>query len=241
MISKLNRKLSAQGFTIVELMIATSILAIILLMATVIMINVGDIYYKGVSEARAQDTVRSIADDVAQNLQLADQAPMFCPVSTCPTNSTNPTSPDAICIGETRYTYVMYDEIGVQSQSQYHVLWRDQAPSGTCTPVPGFNTSNLAASDPSGLELMTSSGRLTSFSVSLTSPYTVNVGIAYGSDSLLCVNGGSATNDCNNNASSTQLHPPPPNSQILCKGHASQQFCATANLSVTVSQRLTDD
>ena len=54
------------GFTIVELMIATAILSTILLLVTTMMINIGNLYYKGVNQARVQDGVRTLADDVGE-------------------------------------------------------------------------------------------------------------------------------------------------------------------------------
>ncbi len=64
-----------KGFTIIELMIATAVLSTILVMVTVVMVNIGSLYYKGINQARVQDDVRSIADEIIKNIQLNDQPP----------------------------------------------------------------------------------------------------------------------------------------------------------------------
>ncbi len=224
---------TSSGFTIIELMISITVLSVILLMASVIIINVGHLFYKGVSTSRIQDNTRSIADDIAQRLQYTDQVP----------NTGAGSGYMAYCIGETRFTYVLFKQIVTDTP---HVLWRDTLPSGTSSCVPAALNVNPPSSDPKGVELITSNARLTNFSISLSSPYTVNVSLAYGDNDLICDNG--QAGDC----SYIQGESPwiqsliagggalAAKGQITCKGQdVGQQFCATSNLSITVSQRLT--
>src|SRR5665213_2550121 len=77
------KNLNRKAFTIIELMIATSVLSIILLLVTTMMISIGNLYYKGINQARVQDDVRTISDDLSSHLQLSDQAPQpaITPVS----------------------------------------------------------------------------------------------------------------------------------------------------------------
>lgn len=220
------RQLSQKGFTIVELMIATSVLSTILLLVTVIMISIGNLYYKGINQARVQDDVHSIVDEVSQHLELGATI-----------NPTRVTSADgqtiAYCIGDTRYVFTVGEQIGTgldtdgtTHQSQ-HVLWRDKAPAGCPKPSNGFlNSAFLSLIDPSGTELIAPNSRLTNFCVSGTvvgsctpdaPPYTVSVGVAYGSIDLL------------NN---------PANITATCKDSTGDQFCSTANLTSVVAQRL---
>ena len=58
------------GFTIVELMIATTVLSVILLLASVVIIGIGNLFYKGVAQSQTQGDVRTIIDDVSQHLKL---------------------------------------------------------------------------------------------------------------------------------------------------------------------------
>src|SRR5689334_11132650 len=122
------KPLRQKGFTIIELMIATAILSTILLLVTVLMINIGNLYYKGINQARVQDNVRSISDEVAQHLQLGDSF----------SQASGDNSEQAYCVGTVRYTYVIGVQIGkpapgASAPAYQHVLWRDDNPSpGSC-------------------------------------------------------------------------------------------------------------
>ena len=50
-----------KGFTVLELMIATTVFSVMLLLTTTGMIQIGKVYYKGLVTAKTQDTVRSIS------------------------------------------------------------------------------------------------------------------------------------------------------------------------------------
>jgi prepilin-type N-terminal cleavage/methylation domain-containing protein len=163
-------KNSENGFTIIELMIATAVLSTILVLVTTVMVNIGTLYYKGINQSRIQDDVRSITDDIVHNIQLDDQPPKA-------SSEDGPHGEQAFCVGNVRYTYILGVQIGHPAS---HVLWRDQNPTpGSCTPVD--------LTDPTGgNEMIASNSRLTMFSVSTTNPpYTVTVGAAYGDDDLL--------------------------------------------------------
>jgi len=203
---------SERGFTIIELMIATSILSTILVLTTAMMINIGNLYYKGVSQSRIQQNARSITEDISQHLELNGGNV----ISTGPGSST---APQAYCIGTVRYNYILGRQIGSDASKNQvaHVLWRDNVPSGDCS---ALTLAQLNSSTPTdgGTELILSNSRLTAFTITpLTTPYTLSIGVAYGDSDLLT---GSGLN-------------------TLCQGGIGQQFCATAHLTVTVAQRLT--
>lgn len=209
----------SDGFTIVELMIATAVLATMLVMVTVLMINVGNLYYKGINQARVQGSVRNVVDEVAQQLQLS--------------NSFAPAPPDvglpnqqAYCIGTVRFTFITNVQIGHPNP---HILWRDNNPSpGSCSMV-NLMDANLETTDQAnhGTELIPPNSTLTAFCIGTlagatctpdtVSPYTVSVGVAYGDHDLLNLNGINS----------------------VCRGDKGNQFCATANLSTVATQRLT--
>lgn len=240
------------GFTIVELMIATAILSTILVLVTVMMISIGNLYYKGINQARIQDDVRSIADDLSQHLELNDRPPTT-PAPPLPTFGGG-TTVNAYCINTTRYSYV----IGAQVDHQYpgggsifqHVLWRDTITAGTCTPA------NLTATDPSvgtggsnGTELIAPNSRLIAFCVTGVdiignpepacipgnSPFNISVSVAYSDDDLLCSPSAPGAT-CNTAATMNPAYFK--NGDLLCKGHIGDQFCATANLTTAVAQRI---
>lgn len=241
------RNRAEAGFTIIELMIATSVLSVILVLVTILMMSIGNLYYKGINQARTQDNVRSISDELSQHLQLSNQPPAESDSS----NSANKFSNlvvHAYCIDATRYSYVTGEVAGTNLGGTVlqHVLWRDTIPSGAACVA-----ANLTQSDPSattggsnGIELIASQSRLTQFCIgtidpashlcitNTDSPYNIEVGVAYGDYDLLNNASPSSLGDIANN-----LNFP----DALCKGGTGDRFCATAYLDTTVVKRLTND
>ena len=219
------------GFTLIELMIATTVLAVLLLLVTVIISSIGNLYYKGINQARIQDTTRTITNQVSQDLELSNG---FTPTSNVPLpGNMPPAAPEAYCIGNVRYSFVVGAQLGSPTGST-HVIWRDTNPNpaGVCTVASGFPTSPATT----GTELMAPNSRLTAFTIYGTSPYTITVNIAYGDDDLLCSPQHNSTCSSPNN---TMLSAYYRDQDLLCKGRTGQNFCATANLTTTVVQRLT--
>jgi len=221
------------GFTIVELMIATAVLSTILLLVTIVMISIGNLYYKGLSQSRIQNNARSIAEELSQRIELTtNQLPVEVTSSTAPTDGEK-----AVCFGDIRYSYVLYKQIGTATK---HVLWRDETASG-CNPVP-LNVDKPSAG---GTELITAHSRLTALDISVSEPTTITVGVAYGDDDLLCDDGALTPQvDCNFVGVSNHMTLVMNNSQPLvgkfkCKGKIGDQFCATSQLRIIASRRLT--
>lgn len=217
------------GFTIIELMIATSILSTILVMVTVMMVGIGSLFYKGVNQSRVQDTVRSTTEEVGRNLQLTNLSPI-----TGSQAFPGGIQVNAYCIGETGYSYVIGRKIGTSVQ---HVLWRNtQATPGTCLPADLTNANpDHINGGTNGTELITPNSRLKNFSMNTTSPYTVTIGIAYGDDDLFC--SPSVAGSCT--ASSAMTNPADyQHGDLRCKGKAGDQFCSVSSLTTTVVQRL---
>jgi prepilin-type N-terminal cleavage/methylation domain-containing protein len=239
------KPLRQKGFTIIELMIATAVFSTILLMVTVLMINIGNLYYKGVNQARVQDNVRSISDEVSQQLKLGDS---FTPSD--PTKK-GANGEQAYCIGSKRYTYVVGIQISTpqppaaSGTSYRHVLWRDDNPSpGSCSVIddsitPANEAVNLTTQSPStglhGAELIAPRSRLIHFSLIGTSPYSVAVGVAYGDNDLLC--NPSVVGSCASNVAMPNFGDYT-SGNLLCKGNLGRQFCATAKLNTSVVKRL---
>lgn len=224
-------KRQESGFTIIELMIATSILSIILVMVTAMMIGIGNLFYKGVNQARVQDSARSITEDVSHNLQLTNQTPLSSVATTI-----GGVQIQTWCLGSTGYSYVIGRKINSSSQPK-HVLWRNtQAIVGTCRPA------DLSSASPdhinggtNGTELIPPNSRLRNFTIGTVSPYAITVGIVYGDDDLICspLAAGSCT-------ATTAMSPASKyrNGDLRCKGKTGDQFCSVSVLTTTVVQRI---
>lgn len=65
------KRLNARGFTIIELLIATVIFSLILLVVTGSIIQFSKIYYKGVATSKTQEVARTIAEDMARSAQFS--------------------------------------------------------------------------------------------------------------------------------------------------------------------------
>lgn len=219
-----------KGFTIVELMIATSVLSVILLLVSVMMLSIGNLFYKGVNQARVQDNVRSITDDVSQHLKLVG-ASSITPFTGTYFNGGNRYDVSGYCIGSTRYTAIIGHQVGNGPEPNNptifraaHVLWRDTTP--VCGPL-DISQANPLGSGSDGTELIAPGSRLTEFCIGslalsctndVTSPYTLTVSVAFGESDLLSSTPYSITTTCN--------------------GSTGDQYCATAGLSTLVTQRL---
>lgn len=240
------KALRQRGFTIVELMIATAVLSTILLLVTVLMINIGHLYYKGINQARVQSNVRTVTDEVAQQLQLGDS------VTPSPSDQKGAHGEQAYCVGNKRYTYTIGIQIDTSpawapAAAPYrHILWRDDNPSpGSCS-VTGANAVDLTSTQPSpasqnGTELVAPKSRLVSFTIIGASPYNLNVGMAYGDNDLLCSpppGTGTVTDSCKRGSPQMTAEANFTNGKLICKDSEGNEFCATAKLDTTVVRRL---
>src|SRR5690606_2255321 len=90
------------GFTIVELLIATVVFSMVLLVCAFAILHVGRMYYKGMIISRTQDVSRKVIEDVAGAIQFG---PSGNDVVRPGTGTAPAADIRAWCIGTTRYTY----------------------------------------------------------------------------------------------------------------------------------------
>lgn len=153
------------GFTIIELLIATTVFSFILLVTSAAIIAIGRAYYKSLTSSRVQETARSVMDDVSRSLQFSSNPPL--------TNENFENSlTRARCFGSDRYTYVLDQRVGGGA----HGLYRDKKTESVCEPNTAFT---------GGQELLGESMRLLQFDVSGTDPFQVEIRVAYGDNDLL--------------------------------------------------------
>lgn len=219
-ISKLPQKQTA-GFTIVELMIATLVFSVILIVITSGIISLTNQYYKGITSSKTQSEARGLMDAITQDIQLSPTSGLGV-VGTQAGGSVS-----YFCTGTHLYRFVLGQQLvdgppnGVLHQSN-HVLVESQIGGTGCASDPGNFPATMSSND---RELMAPGMRLESLSVQDVTPsgststlWRVNIRVLSGDDDLFV--------------------PTPPDATSLCKGGSGGQFCAISELTTTVEQRL---
>ncbi len=100
----MKQRINNKGFTIIELLIATVIFSVILLVITGAIVQFGRMYYRGVIQARTQDVARAISQDIGQTVMFSRGAPATAQQGTTPVWVT--------CVGNKRYTYIKGEQVG---------------------------------------------------------------------------------------------------------------------------------
>ena len=216
-----------KGFTIVELLIATTVFSIIMLTALTGFLEIGRLFYKGVSATNTQTIANQVSQDILGNFTTAG-------------NVSGPNSGNGYtyyCIGNTRYTYDIGYEVS-SSASPNHAapaggngssggnfgLLRDVMPGSSACGAPcndqvptSCPTSTVKFNNPT--ELLGDKMRIDAFSVqpgsSTPNFYNLSIVIAYGDDDRL--------------AYTTPNDP----STVYCAGNSSNQFCAVSQITTS--------
>lgn len=209
------RPAKQRGFTILELLMATAVFSVVLLLVTSGIMQITRVYYKGVTEANTQSTARTIIDTVSQAIQFSGGDVTLTPAS--PT----PGADYAFCVGTQQFTYRLgwqvengHDNANNQT---WHALVQDSI-AGTCG---GAGTMpDLTQQTIDGRDLVGEHMRLSDLDVELVGQnmYRVRVKVVYGENDIL------------NN---------PTASDVSCKGQqAGSAFCSVAELSTIVVKRV---
>lgn len=166
--------LNQKGFTIAELMIATLVFSVVLLIATTSIIEVGHTYYKGINEANTQDTARTIMENIGQAIQFGGG-------TITATQTAQPGTMQQFCVGNQQYSYDLGAQLvtGTPGSGQTNASVR-------VTNLPACNSSSTPQTG--GTELLAPRMRISDLSVTpLTdgTSYRIHVKVAYGDDDLL--------------------------------------------------------
>jgi type II secretory pathway pseudopilin PulG len=215
---------SSAGFTIVELMIATLVFSMILLVVTTGIIQFTKSYYRGANVAKTQDAARSIIDNISQSIQYGNTNIVI----------NNAGTPQYICAGGYKFIFtkgIKYEGGTPVSANAGMFLVAD--PVGTCL-----------VSDPlpsGGRQLLNRNMRLTNVAVAEVDPargiYSVAVTVAYGDNDLLCNRTVAST--CLPTATTlSNVALTSAGANVRCKQQAGSEYCAVSTLSTTVKKRL---
>lgn len=217
-------KQMAGGFTIVELMVATMVFSVILLVVTVGVIKLTAAYYKGVNSSTTQNVTRNVIDTISQALQFSGG--YFGAANLTATTGT-------YCIGNQQFDFVLGRE---QPNDVAHALYQSPSSPGACSPK--------AFTAGSSHDLLGSGNRLVKLQITTPNPgrpnlYAVAVKVAYGvtrgNTDLYCAPV-SVSGSCSSSSQFTlaQLASP----DLVCRSQIGSQFCVVTELSTTVLSRV---
>ncbi|HSX18180.1 MAG TPA: prepilin-type N-terminal cleavage/methylation domain-containing protein [Candidatus Saccharimonadales bacterium] len=207
---------NTKGFTLPELLIATAIFAVVVLVALTSFLTIGRLFYKGVTITQSQDALRSIMSDVTNGIQRAKNGEVTITAS-CGVNCTY------YCISGTRYTALLGPVTGTQTNRPMtpagFSLLKD-TPSSCPAPFP-FTAAGSIYQLNEATELLGNGVWLRQFGIANPSTdfYNVVLAIAYGERS--------------------NFFPDPPSTaypSFLCKGGSTigTAFCSTNQTSTSV-------
>lgn len=203
------------GFTIIELLIASVAFSLIIILVTVLIIQVSKVYYKGIIVSNTQNAARNIVLDIEKSIQFNTDLPNG--LSYYKTGQA-----DWYCIGNQLLAYKTDTQFNVSSQPGINNIGLAYSLAPICpSTVNGLNPyiALFAFSRGSGnyqqlLGNDMSVQYLNISQVGLQNLYHIQLSVAYGNTSLLAS---------------------PINNQYFCKTQIGDQFCATSNINAYVS------
>ena len=212
-----------KGFTIIELMIASTAFAVLLIVVTAVLMKLSNIYYKGIVSSNTQNVARNIMYYVDKSFQFS-------------TNSSTAFSSNQgvyggnkigwLCVGNQVYIYGEGQEYNSSNQ-----LWPNNVGLIYVDSSCPSNTSNLWwwVYAPNSQELLKNNMRISWFNISQINSsgglYNVSLEVSYGSSYNLY-----DIVDSKNNSGYDSNGP-----NIRCITQIGDQYCATAALNTNVS------
>jgi prepilin-type N-terminal cleavage/methylation domain-containing protein len=186
-----------KGFTLLELLISTTVFSVILLLCTFGLIQVGRNYYRGNTISRTQNATRSAMNTLTQSIQFSGSPPQ----GTLPAASSSPPQSGIFCIGSLRYDYKLKTQVKDSINENYALKTSRIDNAADC---------NSGSSGPQ-TELLGKGMSLREFSiVENGSDYTITMLVAYGDDDLLNDNGlckgGAGSQFCATSSLKTTVH-----------------------------------
>lgn len=233
MSAKNTTKSNQQGFTIVELLIATLVFSTIILVITFGIIQFSRSYYRGVTTSNLQNTARSVIDSISQAIQFSGSDISSSAMSKTVFDDDTGT----YCLGGVQIDYVLHS-VRAKTGTVQHVLYS--------TPTGGGGACTHKAFDPnSSKDLVDVNMRIVSFGISSyvggssSNLWKIQLKLAYGDDDLLCSPSLSAATQ---GSCSSKTYPTSfsyiNNNDLMCKLANGSQFCAVSALTTVVQKRV---
>jgi Tfp pilus assembly protein PilE len=219
---KILAKKPVEGFTIVELMIAATVFAVVLIIAQTSFVQIGHLFYRGVSITNTQEVADHIYQDVSGNFQNA--------AGFTSAKNSSAGGYDYYCIGNTRYTYRLDNEVNTDlaathtsATGNYGILKDVLQGTGSGCPAPCDDAapscvSGVALKNPA--ELLGDKMRVEQFditqSTSTSNLYNIQIVIAYGETSTLT------------------YKTPGDLKTVSCQGDSNNNFCAVSSVNTAI-------
>jgi prepilin-type N-terminal cleavage/methylation domain-containing protein len=214
-----------QGFTIIELLIATTVFSLVLILLTTGTLAVTRLYYKGVISSQSQTVARNILDQVSQSLQFSGAQY---------TALTTVGDEHGFCIGSSQFSYNLppANQVAGQPLPTPALLERTVGNNNSCFTY-GLDSISNPSTSPASTELLPDHMSLNNLDVSesATDPtlFCVSIRVLYGDSDLFV--GTSAKDSCGQ-----------PYTQFSCSGALDNliagQFCAVSGLDTYVQERV---
>lgn len=223
-----------KGFTIVELMIATTVFSVILMAITGATMTIGKQYQKSMYASNTQAAASNLVDTLSQSIRFSSG---IVSQNGNPAES-NTASPNAgtatYCIGNRQILYTYGRKVGdvvSETSTKYAVVSR---------PNDGCNIDAITGNTPALInpkELLGRGMRLSKLTITQPTAtyYRIDIRVVYGDDDLLCSD--SVSNSCNA-GSGTMSDANLRNTDLRCKPGKGSEFCSVSELSTVVYQRL---
>ena len=187
----INFKKDTSGFTIIELMIATSVFSVVLLLCATAIVEVGRTYSRGLISNRTQNISRQVSDDIAQSIQFGARSTTFD--VTGPNVTLSGVETRVRCFGEVRYTYTVNRSLGTDNLTNQsrHVLWKDRITIGS--PCVALDLT-LTVPSANGTELLGANMRIVELTAIDTGGlWRIKTIVAYGEEPDMFVTGSNFT------------------------------------------------
>jgi prepilin-type N-terminal cleavage/methylation domain-containing protein len=211
-------KKNQQGFTIIELLVATAVFSIVMVIILAAFLRVGQLYYKGIYLSKTQESTRNISDDIVNQLRLNGN-----PAALRAGGTINSHPVFFMCVGNKRYSFMSNNVVNTANESNTNFgLVRDTfLPAIGCvspTASPLVSPTEMLSDKMRLVATGTGAGQSdllnTCTSISSHTTCVVHVHIEFGDDDLL-----------------TAVNTP----GTTCTGPLSgSQFCATTDLDTTI-------
>ena len=212
------KQIHEKGFTIVELLIATAVFSMVLVIVTIGFISLSNRYYKGVITANTQSTTRNVTDVLRRNIQF----------STTGVTAGESNGVKFICTNGLKFFFrynVKY--LGAQSTETNPGLFMQPYNS---------NCASEQLNRSLGTQLLGENMSVVDLrSIGIGSSYTLSVRIAYGDLDMFCSSSlGVSCSDANASLTTDQLRFAIPD--LACKQGVI--FCATSGTEFMVHNRM---